>query len=154
VSIQDTQDWANKSAPTGSSQYIIDTEFDGPNATVTMVGGVSEQAHPTVTAFDVDVSGRLVPIYPDSTSGLVSVGTSSTPVITGTPARLFSMDVISNAGSAQSGHIQANGDVIAAWASDHCETITIDLQLYFTIFDLVAIASDTSFSVVVRYAVL
>jgi hypothetical protein len=154
VSIVDTPDWANKAAPIGNSQFLIDTEFAGSEAIVTMIGGVSEQAHPTVTAFDVDVSGRLIPIYPNLSSGIVAVGTSSTPVITGTACYLHSMDVISNVGSAESGHIEANGDVIAAWVESTPGTRTVDLQMYSTIFNVVAIASGSGFSVVVRYSPL
>lgn len=154
MSIVDTPDWANKAAPIGNSQFLIDTEFAGPNAIVTMIGGVAEGGHPQATPFELDLSGRLIPIYPNASSGLIAVGTGSTPVITGIPCYLHSMDVVSNVSASQSGHIQANGVEIAAWEFNAPGTHSVDLQMYFCIFDLVAIASATGFSVLVRYSAL
>jgi hypothetical protein len=154
VSIVDTPDWANKSAPTGSSQYIIDTEFDGPNATVTMVGGVSEAAHPQVTALAVDQSGRLTPYAPNASSGIITVGTSLTEVIPDAGQLLYSLDVLSSVTSDATGHIEANGVVIAAWEFSEPGSRTIDLMAYEVIFEVQAIASSAGFKVVLRYALL
>lgn len=146
MSVVDAPDWSTSG---GSATTVADGALYDDRLQI--VGGKALFDHYRNTPLLLDTSGRLFPIAPQLSSGLVTVGTSNTSLAPVGGQWLCFLDVLSSVSGDTEGRLVLNGATVAAWEYSAPGSHTIDLGPWPTDFEVFAIASGAGFKVVLRY---